>query len=516
MLYTYTSDKVVLAMLAEEECSQQRAAPVVEKKNEMSLLRGQHKFRPVGQPLHPLLIFSTFRYSADEFTSVGLAASNLHEKIGGDVAQNSCVWMDWDPESSNHTPEFPPPSKKHPRVMFGQRRIIYMTDDSQNKTFYDVALMKCWFEDPAGSNGYGGHLFIKSEEEFVLVLSEPPETINQIQFEGPLKHPYAFCAPPIWSQVNAKYLKQWFMYHHHLFQSDKVHYFIYHGIPLDEDTMKVLQPLLDGDMMTLVDLSPEMTLVGGPERFPSQLLALNDCMQRSRFFADWALLWDLNDYLQISPPHNLSSLLEANKHRPYITFGTQMWSTYYCAPPVNESLETVGEPWATERMFLRLQHPVCGEVNRSSLCVGPEGARRWIANPRLMYAGNINFPIDPSWGGVDVPTEAARFNRYIGGTYKGFLAHNSDLENCKILKTHDSVNASVPVDGFWFKDLSFSKTIQSARTFAKSSPLFKTGFQTVSPASNITRTAGDINVRVPQHVRADRQAEELHSGRSIA
>jgi hypothetical protein len=439
-----------------------------------SLHHGEHKYRAFGQALHPLVIFSTFRWSLDEFTSVGLAAPILLRREP-DVEEDACVWVDWDDElsssSSSQAPQFPLPSssKKNPLVLYGQKRMIVIKDGDLP---YDVVLIKCTFPDPAGSSGYGGHLYIRSEDEYVPVLTEAPEE-------------FAFCTPPIWDQLNPKYLKQWLMHHHHAAGSDRVHYFFYHGVPtLDDATMEVLRPLLDRGMATLINLGAEMELVGGPHRFSSPLLALNDCLQRSRFFADWAVFWNFNEYLQVYPPHTLASLVHSNHDKPYITFGSQIFSTVYCAPPVNASLDRAVEPWAADRMFLRLEHPVCGNTNRSSLCPGPEGERKWIGNPRKLYAGHVYFTIDPSRGGAEIPTETARLNKYIGGGYGGFTLQVQEGEVCTILKVPEHVDPSVPVDGYWFKDLSFSVLSKPAHALATTSALFSTGFREAAVAAS--------------------------------
>ena len=74
-------------------------------------------------------------------------------------------------------------------------------------------------------------------------------------------------------------------------------------------------------MLTIVDLSSERMLVDGESDYPSMLLARNDYVHRSRFFADWALLWDFNKFLHMIPPTKFRSLIAENLDLPYIAFG---------------------------------------------------------------------------------------------------------------------------------------------------------------------------------------------------
>jgi hypothetical protein len=391
------------------------------------------------------MIFSTFRYALDEFTAVGIGAPSLLPKSFFEEQENSCTWVEWDGSA-----EMPSPLTTNARVQRGQRRTTLVQD---GETFYAVVVIRCRFADPAGSNGYGGHLFINATaDDHVAILTEPPESINKIQFEGPLPRRFAVCTAPIWRALPATTLHQWLLYHHHhLLGRDRVHYFFYTGVPLDSPTLRVLQPLLDQRMLTIVDLSSERALVGGESDYPSTLLARNDCVHRSRFFADWALLWDFNEFLHMIPPTEFHSLVAENLDLPYIAFGNQKWSSSYCAPEIESS------PWATDRMVFRLALPECHQDrNASRECVGGEGNRRFLVNPRKVFAVHHHFILDPSWGGADVSTEKVRLNQWIGS----FLSTTDPV--CTIVKNPDEIDPSIPVDGYWYHDTSFAAASRDA------------------------------------------------------
>lgn len=450
-------------------CAGNANSNTVDHKTSAMPLQGEHRFRPSGRALHPLIVFSAFRFALDEFTAVGLAAPSLLLKSFFEVEENSCTWVEWDASS----PDLPWPSTTNARVQHGQKRTILIQEGEDSP--YAVIVIKCRFADPAGSNGYGGHLFINSTspvQDHVALLTEPPESLDKIQFEGPLQRRFAVCTPPIWRPLPAKILQQWLMYHHHLLGRERIHYFFYTAIPLDDETLHVLQPLLDQQMLTVVDLTADVTLVGGESRFPSTHLARNDCVQRSRFFADWAILWGFDEFLQMLPPTDLPALVNSNLDAPYLAFGNLRWSSAYCAPDDKKT----EEPWATDRMIFRLGLPACHTEKNHSECVGGEGNRRHIVNPRKVYAVHHHFTIDPSWGGADVSTEKARVNQWIGN----FLSPGEEV--CNVVKENqEAMDPSIAVDGFWYKDVSFAAASRDAHVM-KNSSLFRRS----SSAENFT------------------------------
>lgn len=428
----------------------------------MAPRQGDYKFRVSGRPLHPLMSFSAFRFGLDEFTAVGLAAPSLLPPSFFEAQEDSCSWVEWDAASETGFSS-PMERKKDGRgVQYGQKRTILLKDGDSP---YVVIVVKCKFGDPAGSNGYGGHLFMNSSAgEYIPLLSEPPESIDKIQFEGPLDRRFAVCTPPIWGKLNADHLKEWLVYHHHLLGSERIHYFFYAGVALDEPTRRVLQPLLDQHMATVVDLSADMDLVGGPSQFPSTHLSRNDCVQRSRFFADWAVLWDFHEFLQTFSPHHLLDVVRDNSDKPFIAFGNQRWSSAYCATADNTT-----DQWTTDRMIFRLALPNCGNRNHPAPCPGGEGERRHIVSPRKVYAVHHQFVMDPPWGGADVSTEQARVNQFLGT----FVSSKPGEEVCTIVKDPGDVNSTIPVDGYWFKDTSFASSLAPAKASARSSSFWK-------------------------------------------
>ena len=61
-----------------------------------------------------------------------------------------------------------------------------------------------------------------------------------------------------------------------------------------------------------------------------QVLSLNDCIYRMRLIARWVVLFDLDEFLFVKPPHSLRSLLQQHANAPYLSFGALQWSTKLC------------------------------------------------------------------------------------------------------------------------------------------------------------------------------------------
>lgn len=248
-----------------------------------------YKLQTYGKSLHSIVVFSSYRFSDTEFYMVVLLGLSEKSPSKGPVPE-ACAWIQ-QPEktqdvsgglgydSTNNNDNYMAP------IQLGIKSTTVTNEPSHEFTSYDVAVIKCVFDDPTGANGKGGDLYMKIHtNEFVPVFRQKPEEIYSIQFEGPLRYQYAYCSPLILdSGLNPEHLKEWFMYHHSLFHVRKTHYFIYHGIDLGAEVMKVLQPLLNNGLVTLIDvrLAGRSNLLAG--QYPGHHLVMNDCLHRARY-----------------------------------------------------------------------------------------------------------------------------------------------------------------------------------------------------------------------------------------
>ncbi|KAJ7561368.1 hypothetical protein O6H91_03G025600 [Diphasiastrum complanatum] len=412
--------------------------------------------RLFGQALHSFVLFSAYRFSIDEFVVVGLVSVHLREKYGDPVS--SCAWL---PNGSAYTVDLLFQSGNTSSVQKGIVKLFYVNETLG--TDYDIAVCKCTFEDPVGANARGGSLYLnmtsasaKEGFEPVEVLHELPDELLSIQFEGPFRYDYAFCSPPIWGRLHPKHVKEWLIYHHSLWQG-KVHYFMYDAGGIDSEIESIFQPLIAQGLITVINIV-------GTQKFRtfynSQHLAINDCLQRARFVAKWAFFWDLDEYFQIQPPANISSILAENEDAVWISFGHLVWSKIYCKQ------EERPDEWAVERMAFHLEYPTCSEKGRSSTCHGSEGLRKWAANPRAVSVGTVYRTLEPEWNGVVFNASIARINHY-----SGLVAYN-DESNCVLIKNLNEVDESVALDGWWWKDISMAENSKKARISSQSLHIF--------------------------------------------
>ena len=190
-------------------------------------------------------------------------------------------------------------------------------------------------------------------------------------------------------------------------------------------------------------------LIPGKSDYQSMLLARNDCVYQSRFFADWALFWDFNEFFCMIPPTEFHSLIAENLDLLYIAFGNQKWNSSYYAPEIESS------PWATNRMVFLLALPKYHkDRNASREHVGGEGNRHFVVNLRKVFAVHHHFILDPSWGGADVSTKKVWLNQWIGS----FLSTTDPV--CTMVKNPDEIDPLVLVDGYWYHNANFAAALR--------------------------------------------------------
>lgn len=122
--------------------------------------------------------------------------------------------------------------------------------------------------------------------------------------------------------------------------------------------------------------------------------------------------------------------------------------------------------WIVDEMCFRMEHPICNDKNHSTTCSGIEGQRKWIANPRLVFAASIHYALNSESNGVVLDTKVARFN-----VYKGLVNPNLSKDNCMIRKLSQDFD-DIPLNGMWWKDLSMRNYTKAAHFFASSNMLF--------------------------------------------
>lgn len=436
-------------------------------RNEDQAELGEFKFREYGRVCQ-LVVLSSYRSSLKEFTVVTLSPS-VQPAAEGPV-HDSCVWL-----PDGRAPVSQKFSSLDEMILSGRypdrEGIVDLRYvENSHGRIYDTLVVRCSFPEAVGIEREGGFLYLNMSAspgsksfELIPVFHERPRQLKDSTYERTsFQYQYAYCSAPVWTNSSASHIKQWFMYHHTL-TGGSIHYYIYDTTGIDDETMAVLKPLMDMGYLTFVNLHRQRLYDAWAN---TEDLIINDCLNRVRFVAKWALFWDFDEYLHVASPLSLSTLLAQAEERaaPWVSFGNMFYNRKYCAP------ESEGGDWAVERMVYRLESPVCGQKNISHVCPGEMGHRKWIANPRMVKVGSIYRAVDPQKNGIILDTDVARINHYRGIATK---APDSDEVDCSIIKDPTLVKENDTVDGWWFKDEEFSTFAGSLKTSAKSFDVFQ-------------------------------------------
>lgn len=369
----------------------------------------------VARVVRRLVVCSAYRTSLREFTVITLSPDFTLPTSNPDfknfrkepALKRSCTWL---AGGNAGAPSFGSAQEMNEtgRASVGNGSVEFRWIGETHGTSYDIMLIHCTFPEVVGTDKKGGILYLNvthglgnsAPTELAPVYRERPETLKPSLYKFPreFQYEFAYCSGPVFTTLAANHVKQFLMYHYALL-GGSVHFFIYDSHRIDGATMAVLQPLIDAGSLTIVNFRKESEY---DTWYHSQDLALNDCLYRTRDLARWILSWDMDEYLLVRPPQNLTALLEKHKDAPWISFGKIDFALNRCA--ANES----AADWAVERMVYRQANPICGP-----LCNGDKGARKWMANPRKIKAGRIHAVADNSKG-VVLSTDEARMNHYRG------------------------------------------------------------------------------------------------------
>ncbi|CAI5493502.1 unnamed protein product [Closterium sp. Naga37s-1] len=256
------------------------------------------------------------------------------------------------------------------------------------------------------------------------------------------KYELAFCSFPMYRDLNPSTLQVWLQVAYHYLRVD--YFVLSDGGSVDDTIMKVLSPFVDANIMEIVDIR-------GAYAFENKqnVLTLNDCMYRLRSAARWVLFMDFDELLYIAPPAapppepeadeegeytpsgrkrrkkrkrhakpksvdvaagSLHNLLMQHNGSAFITFGSVWWSVEYCRPP------TPALSLPIQRMRFHWPHVYCvGEKDMGyspDHCLNFYGHRKFLVDPRQVWAVQVHRPIEPLEGGVHLTPDVAYLNHF--------------------------------------------------------------------------------------------------------
>ncbi|KAJ7515365.1 hypothetical protein O6H91_22G011600 [Diphasiastrum complanatum] len=410
------------------------ASPNVESK--------QRSLRPHGYAHYPFVQFSAYRESVRTFYVVGITSVAVRQF---DQPVHECEWH------SHHNVT---------NKQVTKAEIIYVYHD-QFPRLYVVATVNCSFQHDVGMEDLGGSLIIKvsvkpnpGDTEKVVAMEEQKGATSQFVKKRDNRPPwkFAFCGPPMHGSIRAEWIVHWLVYHHYFWKA-KAHFIFYNVGGLQDHHYQLLAPWVKAGYLTIINAIDQREY---PSWYHNQLLLANDCLHRTRFLASWTFFHDLDEFLHIPPPTNLLSLLSEHRDAPYITFGSIWADMSLCADlPVNAA------HWLVQRLLWMHKRPYCDDVLFDPwVCRHWQGARKYVANPRKVFAAAVHTAALPDVGGSDLNATIARMYHYHG-------ALSTEANMCQV-----NVNMSLPFDQLkeivpdirkYNTDYSLSRTIAKAR-----------------------------------------------------
>lgn len=258
-------------------------------------------FRGYGCAAHLFVEFGAYRGGNQTFTILGLASKPLHTYGHPSF---SCEWVPpaADAIADNHNNSIPAVegavTKDYPDYGYGRA--------------YTVVVITCTFDVGVGTDAQGGELVLHAyhgdtmgREERIVALSEEPGAFNASVFDPPYPYDFLYCGSPLFGRLNARRVREWMAYHDMVF-GGRSHFVLYDAGGIHEDVRAVLLPWMELGRVSVQDIRSTAHFDG---YYYNQFLMVNDCLQRSKFLANWTFFFDLDEYIYVQPPHSLHSLL---------------------------------------------------------------------------------------------------------------------------------------------------------------------------------------------------------------
>ncbi|KAJ7518516.1 hypothetical protein O6H91_21G072400 [Diphasiastrum complanatum] len=397
-----------------------------------------------GYAHYSFVQFNSYRESARAFYVVGItSAVNKHF----DHPVHNCEWL----SSQNST-----------NIHVTKANMIYVYYD-QFPRLYVVATVNCTFDEDVGMDDLGGSLIITvsvgpypGDTEKAVAMVEQQGAASEFvrKRDNPPPYKIAFCGPPMHGNIRAEWIVHWLVYHHYLWKG-KEHFFFYNVGGLQDHHHRLLDPWVKSGYLTIIDASDQGQY---PSWYHNQLMLANDCLHRTRFLASWTFFHDLDEFLHIPPPRSLSSLLSRYRDKPYITFGSIGVNLTICADPQSADLAA---DWPVQRLLWMHKRPYCADATFDPwVCRQWQGARKYAANSRKVYAAAVHTAARPDVGGADLNATIATMYHY-----HGVLSTQANIcqVNVSLSLPSSQLKEIVPEIADYNKEYAISKTTTKAR-----------------------------------------------------
>ncbi|CAI7930452.1 unnamed protein product [Closterium sp. NIES-54] len=272
-----------------------------------------------------------------------------------------------------------------------------------------AALLFCILEEEANLRT-GGALRMTVNGAELLVYEEDANPGYKLKFaaEETLVYDVMYCSPPLQREYETLRLYQWVEFHRKVHRID--FFQLYDAGGVTDDFLGVAESFVNERLLAVLD----MRMAAKHDPFMhGQLLAAHDCLYFARTAARWALFLDVDEYLYVTaPPHSIHATLDKHKRSTFLTVGSVRYFTERCAaPPEGEEFNG----WEVERMVFCDPTPTCSNTTLHSnrnLCLGNEGRRKYMVDPRKTSMIAEHRVLEPRAGGTHLDTAEVRLGRF--------------------------------------------------------------------------------------------------------
>lgn len=387
----------------------------------------QRKFQRIGS--YGLWQFSAYRAGPDKVAMVCLSVLRLHDLRHYD----GCTWFSSDGGTIQ-----------------GTLSMLYM--DEHHSLQYEDMVMTCKLESAMGAEG--GHLVASIEREEVVMYREDPKAVapaGPAPSLGVQSPPYTskltVCTPRLYGDLDEERVWEWFEYHRVTAGADR--FILYDIDALGPQALHRLGAYLQAGMVEITDFRDARTFNIWQK---AQGVSINDCIYRTRESAMWIALMDVDEYLEVVPPHTLGSLLLRHSSAAWLTHGVVWWGIERCVPLPGDA-----GAFAVERTRYRWPHTYClGNHNFTDVnyCLEYHGHRKYILNPRKVHLARIHSLTAFDGEGVDMNVESEMRHHHFQDVV---LRGNKKL--CNLTAPYDGERP----EGWWIYDDRVAEMVKRVR-----------------------------------------------------
>ncbi|CAM6102638.1 unnamed protein product [Calypogeia fissa] len=303
----------------------------------------QRTFTPVGVSAFLFIKFGAYRLSPNNFSIVGLSPKALHN-FGNPGYE--CFWT---------------PKSGDPIYAIEGNATGYLPGIKYANQYVGT-VVHCQFDRDVGADQTGGSLKVVAkmgswdmtglQDAQFVALEEKPGEYDGSLFKEPFKYDFMYCGSPLYGKISPQRVREWIAWHARIL-GPRSHFILYDGGGLHDDVRKVLAPWVKLGRVSIMNYRQEARY---DSHYHSQAVVLNDCLMQAKTLAEWALFFDIDEYLYVPSNVSLTAVMkeikeEKGRGAQQVTFGQRPMNPSHCVKrPANDSDERFQRQWGIEKL----------------------------------------------------------------------------------------------------------------------------------------------------------------------